>query len=132
MKKMSAKPIPLPKLLKKAQTVVNAYVRNRDDGKPCISCGKPGNQAGHYFSVGQYSALRFDPQNIHLQCTRCNLFLSGNLIEYGMGLVKRYGQDYHMELLKKSKERVKKWSRDELNQIIETYGKSNGNPNTGL
>jgi hypothetical protein len=119
-KKMKAA-VPLPKLIKKTQTIVNAYVRKRDEGKPCISCGQPGNQAGHYFSAGQYSALRFDPDNIHLQCTRCNLFLSGNLIEYGMGLIKRYGELFHISLLQKSRERVKKWQRDELNEIIEKY-----------
>jgi hypothetical protein len=66
MKKKS-KAIPLPKMLEKAQKVVNEFIRLRDQDQPCISCGKEGNQAGHYIPVNKSSYLRFDERNINLQ-----------------------------------------------------------------
>lgn len=81
-------------LKKEAQTVVNAYIRLRDSGKPCISCGRTDYKAdaGHYRSAGNNSQLCFNTLNIHAQCARpCNRDLSGNLIEYRKGLIKKIG-----------------------------------------
>ena len=117
--------IPLPKLLEKTQKVVNSYIRNRDEGLPCISCGSNnGNQAGHYFTVKGFSALRFNEWNIHLQCAGCNMFKHGNQAMYRIGLVERIGEKAVIELEYEAvNNRVKKWSRTELNNIIEQYGK---------
>lgn len=113
--------IPLPALLKKAQIVFNARVRQRDKDKGCISCGSEITEAGHYYSQGHYSALRFNEVNTNGQCTRCNRFLHGNLIHYRQGLVKRYGQQKLDLLDSAARTRVKKWSRIELEQIILQY-----------
>jgi hypothetical protein len=46
-----------------------------------------------------YSGFMFDERNCHKQCnTYCNKNLSGNLLEYRKGLIKRYGVDYVAEL----------------------------------
>jgi hypothetical protein len=111
----------LPKLKKKAQDKFNAWIRNRDRELGCISCGNPIDHAGHYFSSGHYSALTMDEMNVHAQCLRCNNFLHGNLIKYRMGLIQRYGEDYVNELEGKSINAVKKWSRQELEEIILKY-----------
>jgi len=68
--------------LKECQTAFNAYVRERDKGDNCISCGKSIAElkinhyivmvCGHFLSVGAHGELRFNPLNAHLQCTRCN------------------------------------------------------------
>jgi len=113
---------PLPKLLAKAQTVFNKWIRERDDSLGCISCSSPVEHAGHYYSAGHYSALRFFEYNVNGQCLRCNNFLHGNLINYRKGLVKRYGEGTVIVLetqadLRKST----KWSRTELELIIEKY-----------
>lgn len=113
------KATPLPKLQKKSQLVVNERVRTRDKDKGCISCNGEVQQAGHYFSAGHFTALRYDETNIHGQCIRCNCFLHGNLIQYRIGLVKRYGEDYVKELESKSELRkTHKWQRQELEEII--------------
>ncbi len=77
-----------------AQSAVNAYVRARDEGKPCISCGemKP-LQAGHYWSVGARPELRFDAANIYGQCHRCNIDLAGNREAFRAGIVDRLGSE---------------------------------------
>lgn len=116
MKKLIA----LPKLIQKAQKVFNAWIRERDKDKGCISCGAEVTEAGHYLSVGHHGAFRFNEINTNGQCTRCNCFLHGNLIAYRQGLVRRYGEDKVL-LLESQSKTLKKWSRFELEALIETY-----------
>ena len=114
---------PLPKLLKKAQDVFNAWVRERDQNRPCISCGKIGNQAGHYFPVKGFSGLRYNEDNVNLQCAYCNCYQHGNQAMYRIGLVNRIGEKRVKALEEKAiSERVYKWTREELNEIIVKYG----------
>lgn len=114
--------VPIPKLLKKAQIVFNRWIRNRDQNLGCISCGAEVTEAGHYYSQGHHSSLRFNEVNTNGQCTRCNCFMHGNLIYYRQGLIKRYGQHY-VDILDSVGTRtpVKKWTRFELEEIIKQY-----------
>ena len=111
----------LPKLLKKAQEVFNAYIRQRDNGEKCISCNNPGNQAGHYFPVKGFSALRYDEHNVNLQCAACNCYKHGNQAMYRIGLVKKIGEQAVKELEEKAQNKVHKWSRTDLEWIIINY-----------
>ena len=80
--------------LRELQAAFNAWVRARDAGHPCISCGRHHKgqlHAGHYRSIGSEPALRFEPDNCHLQCAPCNTHLSGNLIPYRANLIKKIG-----------------------------------------
>jgi len=83
--------------MKDAQTAFNAWVRARDAGLPCISCGTTADiqyAAGHFRSAGGHPELRFEPLNVHLQCNRnCNMAKSGNLGPYRIELIKRIGQE---------------------------------------
>jgi hypothetical protein len=116
-----------------AQTAVNAYIRARDEGKPCISCGRHHsgqNHAGHYRSVGAASHLRFDEENIHLQCQPCNVHKSGNAIEYRIHLIERIGSAAVARLERDNQ--VKKWTIEEAKEIRDLYraklkGLKNGN-----
>lgn len=83
---------------KKAQSSVNAYIRLRDEGNPCISCGsRPKNKAGgtidagHYRSRGAAGHLRFNLFNIHSQCVKCNRYNSGNAVDYRIRLIEKIG-----------------------------------------
>ena len=118
----TAKQISLPKLLAKTQIVFNRFIRERDRDKGCISCGASISEAGHYYSQGHHSALRFNEVNTNGQCTRCNRFLHGNLINYRHGLVKRYSQQ-QIDLLDSvgTRSPVKKWTRFELEEICKKY-----------
>ncbi len=110
--------------LKIAQMVFNKFIRLRDHGKECISCGQPPKKAnaGHYFSQGGHSSVRFDEDNVHLQCEPCNSFLSGNLLKYQIGIEKRIGGERLIELHSRAHE-VKKWTIEELKKITEAYRK---------
>jgi hypothetical protein len=108
--------------LKLAQMTFNKYIRHRDKGLNCISCDKPPKKAnaGHYFSQGGHSNVRFNEDNVHLQCEHCNSFLSGNLLNYQIGIEKRIGGE-RLIALHEQAHTTKKWTVQELNEIIETY-----------
>ena len=89
---------PLSYWMKRAQAAVNAYIRARDAGKPCISCGKPDDgshqiHASHYRSVGGHPELRFCELNIWASCSVCNNYLSGNLVPFRAALIAKIGLD---------------------------------------
>lgn len=122
--KMSAtkKTKSLPELLKLAQKVFNKYIRERDLERGCISCGGKVQQAGHYFSQGHHSSLRYSEINTNGQCIHCNMYLSGNLIKYRQGLVKRYGEKGVLKLEQNADlHKAWKWDRIELEEIISKY-----------
>lgn len=80
----------LGNLVVEAQRHFNAYIRSRDLGRECISCGGWHKlEAGHFYSAGKYQALRFDETNVHGQCRSCNYFKSGNLLEYRKRIINR-------------------------------------------
>ena len=107
-------------LKKKVQRVVNKYVRDRDEKSPCISCNKRPEQAGHYLAQGSTGALRYNLDNIHGQCRNCNVWKHGNLLEYRLGLIERIGIK-RVEALEEHRKEVKKWDREELNELLERY-----------
>jgi len=106
-----------------AQKAFNAWVRERDYGLGCISCGKRAGQmqAGHYRSVGACPALRFNPMNCHVQCVPCNKYKSGNQIEYRISLVKRIGVNL-VEWLE-SEHQPNKYTIEEIKEIKTRYSK---------
>lgn len=82
--------------LNEVQVVFNEFIRLRDKGLPCISCGNNNEvkwNAGHYRSVGGNPELRFNELNVYKQCEYCNTYLHGNLIEYRKGLIKKIGAE---------------------------------------
>ena len=119
------KPKSIAKLKQDLQKVFNEYIRKRDEGKPCISCGqfKP-LQAGHFYSVRMFDGLRFNEYNCHGECAGCNCFDDMHLLSYAANLIDRIGEDKYREL-KLSAKIYKaigyKWSRSELLELIEIY-----------
>ncbi|MFL1549741.1 recombination protein NinG [Pseudomonas sp. D47] len=113
--------------MREAQQAFNEYIRTRDQaaGHMCISSGKPldwsGNavDAGHYRSVGSAPHLRFDERNCHAQSKQDNRFLSGNAVDYRIGLIARIGQDAVDAL--ESDQSVRKYTVEEIKAIKATY-----------
>ena len=108
--------------LKEAQAAVNKYVRYRDHGLPCVSCGgmperKFGGtmDCGHYRSVGSSPGTRFDLRNLAAQCVRCNRHLGGNAVEFRRGLIERRGLAVVEEL--EADNKVKKFTTDYLQRL---------------
>jgi hypothetical protein len=98
---------PRSEWMREAQAAFNAFIRARDDGLPCICCGKLANDegwkpggswdAGHYLSRGAYPELRFEETNCHRQLKSCNggaqYARKGRTVSegYRIGLIDRIG-----------------------------------------
>ena len=111
---------------KDAKETFQKWVRLRDKGLPCISCNNPNPKdwsGGHYFAAGQYSGFIFDERNCNAQCnTYCNRYLSGNLVNYRLGLIARYGKEFVEQLESEANsKRDYKYTKQELIDIKNKY-----------
>ena len=115
-------------LVKATQIVFNKYIRLRDKDELCISCKqKPKkSNAGHYYNANNHWNVRFNENNVHLQCEHCNTFLSGNLINYRENLLKKIGAE-EFQLLEAEANKTRKFTKEELKEIIEAYKKKINN-----
>lgn len=114
-----------------AQRAFNGFIRVRDAALPCISCGLytedrfgGGWDCGHYRSAGANPELRFEELNAHKQCKRCNSStrgLSGNVVNYRIGLLKKIGQE-NLAWLEGPHE-PKKYTITDLIEIKKRYSK---------
>lgn len=91
---------------KKLIFIFNEMVRVNDcikaTGTPfygkCCTCGKiaanggTSTHAGH-FVKSTYESIRFHTKNVHLQCAKCNLYLSGAESEYSAFILREYGKE---------------------------------------
>ncbi len=105
------------------QTIFNRYIRLRDAKKGCISCGANLNgkyDAGHFFSVGAFPNLRYDEDNVHGQCVRCNMYYHGNLSKYREGLIARIGEQ-RFRVLEQKKTEPLHLTMDETIEKINQY-----------
>lgn len=108
--------------MKEAQAAFNKYIRLRDAGQPCISCGRHHQgqwHAGHYLSTGARPELRFEESNVHLQCAPCNNHLSGNIVLYRIGLITKIGIEKVAWL--EGPHEPKKYTVDDLKAIKAKY-----------
>ena len=117
----------LPVVLKQTQIIFNRWIRIRDKDQPCISSGFPlahHYDAGHLFSVKQYSGLRFDERNVHAQSVGDNRFNEGNFEDYLVKIYLRVDADQVDQLVKDAqyfKIHPKKWTIEEVLEIKKEY-----------
>jgi hypothetical protein len=107
---------PHPKAKAKAEKIFHRYIVLRDN-RICFTCGKEGNEAGHY----KHNKLDFDEINLNCQCTSCNHFKSGNLGEYAVRLIDKYGREKYDDLVFRANTQSNKFSIDELEEITKKY-----------
>lgn len=112
LKKQIEKPLkqkkPIKVKINQEQKKINARVRKRDKDKPCISCGATGVylQAGHYIAIGQCQSLRYNLDNIHGQCVKCNCMNAGTQEmqkAFRVGLIARIGLEKVLALEEEKK-----------------------------
>lgn len=121
------------KLKQDLQKVFNTFIRKRDQGKPCITCGQIKTlQAGHFFAVSTHDGLRFDDDNVHGECASCNCFNESHLIYYNENLKERIGTTRYNDLMKRAEDYKSgtlineyyfngKWDRKVLEYMIGYY-----------
>jgi hypothetical protein len=115
---------------KRLDVVFSKFIRLRDTkvtqgtrwGK-CCTCGalKPYAQldAGHYISRSG-KCTRWDPENVHAQCSSCNRFGGGCHDEYALFLQRKYGKTI-LEDLNRRKWQICKFSDLLINEMIKEY-----------
>ena len=117
----------ISKLKKRAWKVFSEY-RRRVDADPagyvqCCTCGQrlhfKETNCGHYIH-GNTKPTYFEERNTHVQCPRCNLYLSGALDQYALYLEAKYGEGILQELDSLSKSKVG-FKRGELEAIYDYY-----------
>lgn len=110
-------------LVKKLDSAFSQWVRLRlaKNGEAmCVTCGvvKPWKelQAGHFYTRGRYPT-RWHPDNVHVQCYRCNVLLKGNYITYTKYMINRYGMEFvdELEVISLSSETTTSaWIREQI------------------
>jgi len=129
---MAKKRKTLGKIKEDLQKVFNKYIRLRDSGGgffTCIACGMTKStdemNAGHYYAVKGYDGIRYDEENVHGECARCNCWDESHLIGYGVRLSQKIGEDSLQELHKRAAEYKRnsnfKWNRLKLEEMIVIY-----------
>ena len=131
------------------QKKINEMVRLLDEGKQCIARPESqGNEAGHVHGVGAYPSLRYNLNNIYLQCTYSNkerggephLMLAGIEREYGLEqrdlvdalplkypILKLSGQEKYdaiqkcNRVLRELRKGQGNWTRDKINKYLGIY-----------
>ena len=106
-----------------AKKACHDFIRARDNGKPCICCGKPlGNNyhAGHFIESGNNPQVRYDENNIHGQRLDCNFFKGGDSGDYQENLINKIGLDA-VNNLKNLKGGTMKRSADDYLAIEKYY-----------
>lgn len=120
--------VSLPDLLKLATMTFNLWIRRRDtlDGTyfKCISCGSlqkiESADCGHYMP-STYSELKFNELNCHAECKQCNQGDINHLLGYRVNLIQKIGVDKVLWLEETPLGKEHKWTREELNDIIQKY-----------
>ena len=124
--------LPVTKLKAKAWNLFSKYIRYRDCYITtntyvygvCYTCEKeyPFNklQAGHFVDSRTKPVL-FNPDIVKAQCMQCNVFKKGNKDFYTPKMITEYGQDKVLEFLELRHNKDKKWSREELEEVIDKY-----------
>jgi len=121
-KKKEKKANNLTTLTKKLDKVFSDYIRQRDKGV-CFTCGVKKDwklqQCGHFIRRSSRNT-RWDETNCHCQCVACNIFKGGNYPAYSLALINEYGAEIIEELNRRGNI-IKKWSAEELKDLIKKY-----------
>jgi 5-methylcytosine-specific restriction endonuclease McrA len=101
--KTRKKKSPLSKLKKQLWQLCREITIKRD-GSDCYTCPSKAlegsnRQLGHFISSSICSTeLRYDLDNLRIQCYSCNINKSGNWLAYENRLKREYGEEYVQEL----------------------------------
>ena len=113
---------PLSHWMAMTQRAFNDYIRARDEGNGCISCGSATAaeyHAGHYRTTAAAGHLRFNEDNCHLQCASCNVHHSGAITQYRINLIAKIGLERVLNL--ESDNTPHRYTREELDAIRARY-----------
>jgi len=101
------------------QKMIRVEAANRGGELECVTCGAIDQwnagfqmQAGHYVS-SRCNAILFEENNVHVQCSRCNVYLHGNQERYSAFMLNKYGPS-EVERLQLLRNASRQFTKDEL------------------
>jgi len=120
---------PHKKATTRAVTAFNRFIRQRDvisyNLCKCSTCGairanaNKKIHAGHFIKSVKINT-KFDEQNVHAQCDKCNMYEGGREYEMSLYIDKKYGVGTAEKLYIKS-QLPRKYSVIELDEITKLY-----------
>lgn len=127
IKKKKPKVKSVSQLKRQADIVFSLYIRNKYADEQgyvnCVSCSTlypvKEIQNGHYISRS-HNSLRYSELNCFPQCVGCNVFKKGNYPQYTEYLIRNFGSEYVLDLVKKGRE-IKQFTKQELLDLIAKY-----------
>ena len=107
--------VPIKRLEKKLDKLISTFVIERD--LHCVICGSISQLgAGHVFSR-RHKSTRWNLKNVFCLCWACNFRDVHDNWPYRSWYIKKYGLKA-IQNLRKEYEKVKKWTREELENMI--------------
>lgn len=118
------------KLRDKLDKIFSEYIRLNNSNAlgycKCVTCGKimywKQIQNGHYMSR-RFMSTRYSEMNCNPQCMQCNVIQHGNIPQYRMWLVGRYGEDAVKRLEFTALNTTTKFNDIEYKSMIDFYKK---------
>jgi len=128
LKKLKKKSKSITYYKKKAWALFSEKIRRRGADHNgfnfCVTCGKIAHwkdlQAGRFID-GRNNSILFDERGVHPQCLACNIFKSGNKVEYFRFMQEKYGDKVIDELRIQAKQ-PKTIKIFEYQEMIEKLG----------
>lgn len=109
-------------LIKEADRIASLYVRERDRGKPCVTCLSEWNEfiQNWHFASRRHLSTRWHEKNMHGQCPHCNCWWAGEQFKHWLAIDRMYwiGTAEHIMRLALSIEKV---TDDEILHYIRLY-----------
>ena len=104
------------------------FIRLRDVDKSgvcrCITCGAPHHwkniDCGH-FQKSRFTNTRYDEENCHAQCRKCNSFEGGRDFEYGREIDRKLGEGTAERLFHKAHQRSAGMKKFDYEMKAEEY-----------
>lgn len=109
-------------LIKEADRVFSLYIRERDRGKPCVTCSatwQENFQCWHFLSR-RHLNTRWTEKNAHGQCPKCNMWWSGEQYLHAQAVDRMYGE-WTAERLQKFSLSTEKVTDEEILEVIRKY-----------
>lgn len=118
----------LKALKRDLDSAFSRFIRQRDSSGgnqygfygPCVTCSKVNKLEAGHFIPRQHLSVRWDARNVHGQCSYCNRWLHGNLLEYTLYMQKTYGQEV-IDELRSLKNTTKMVTRSDMEELLEKY-----------
>ncbi len=112
------------RMIKEADRVASLFIRERDKGKPCITCGASwqDNHQNWHFISRRHLNTRWEERNQNWQCRKCNLWGAWEQYKYWLAIDRLYGAWTANQIMRLANDSSKTSDEEILMYIRYYYG----------